>query len=45
MKKSELLKIEHQTQLKWLDNQMAKIVNEGATSFSNVPCLNEPTTR
>lgn len=37
MKKSELLKIEHQTQLKWLDNQMAKAANEGADSFSNVP--------
>jgi hypothetical protein len=37
MKKAELLKIEHQTQLKWLDNQMAKIANEGADSFSNVP--------
>ena len=37
MKKSELLKIEHQTQLKWLDNQVAKIANDGAASFSNVP--------
>jgi len=37
MKKSELLKTEHQTQLKWLDNQMAKIANEGSKSFVNVP--------
>jgi len=37
MKKSELLKTEHQIQLKWLENQMAKIANEGAESFSNVP--------
>ena len=37
MKKSELLKTEHQTQIKWLENQMAKIANEGAVSFSNVP--------
>jgi hypothetical protein len=37
MTKSELLKIEHQIQLKWLDNQMAKIANQGAESFSNVP--------
>ena len=36
MTKSDLLKIEHQTQLKWLDNQMAKIANQGAESFSNV---------
>lgn len=36
MKKSELLKTEHQTQLKWLDNQMAKIANEGSKSFINV---------
>ena len=36
MTKSELLKIEHQTQLKWLDNQMAKVANQAAESFSNV---------
>lgn len=35
MKKAELLKTEHQVQLKWLDNQMAKIANGGAKSFSN----------
>jgi len=35
MKKAELLKTEHQVQLKWLDNQMAKIANNGAKSFSN----------
>ncbi len=35
MKKQELLKIDHQVQLKWLDNQIAKITNEGAKSFSN----------
>ena len=35
MKKAELLKTEHQVQLKWLDNQMAKIANDGAKSFSN----------
>lgn len=37
MKKSELLKVEHQTQLKWLENQMGNIANEGAKSFLNVP--------
>lgn len=36
MKKSELLKTEHSVQLKWLNNQMAKIANDGAHSFSNV---------
>lgn len=36
MTKSELLKTEHQVQLKWLDNQMAKIANDGAKAFSNV---------
>jgi hypothetical protein len=35
MKKSELFKTEHQVQLKWLDNQMAKIANDGAKSFTN----------
>lgn len=35
MKKAELLKTEHQVQLKWLDNQIAKIANDGANSFSN----------
>lgn len=35
MKKAELLKIEHQVQLKWLDNQMAKIANDGEKSFLN----------
>lgn len=35
MKKAELLKTEHQVQLKWLDNQIAKIANDGAQSFSN----------
>ncbi len=37
MKKSELLKTEHLTQLNWIDNQMANIAHEGAKSFSNVP--------
>jgi hypothetical protein len=36
MTKSELLKIEHEAQLKWLNNQMAKIANDGALSFLNV---------
>jgi hypothetical protein len=36
MKKTELLKTDHQVQLNWLDNQIAKIVNDGAKSFSNV---------
>lgn len=36
MKKAELLKTEHQVQLNWLDNQMAKIANDGAKSFSNI---------
>lgn len=35
MKKAELLKTEHQVQLKWLENQIAKIANDGAKSFSN----------
>ncbi|GLS89093.1 hypothetical protein GCM10007916_01600 [Psychromonas marina] len=35
MKKTELLKTEHQVQLKWLDNQMDKIANDGAKSFLN----------
>ncbi len=35
MKKAELLKTEHQVQMKWLDNQIAKIANDGAKSFSN----------
>ena len=35
MKKEELLKTEHQVQLNWLDNQMAKIAHDGAKSFSN----------
>ena len=35
MKKAELLKTEHQVQVKWLDNQIAKIANDGAKSFSN----------
>lgn len=35
MKKAELLKTEHSVQLKWLDNQMAKIANDGAQSFNN----------
>ncbi|MFT6906769.1 MAG: hypothetical protein ACJAS1_003439 [Oleiphilaceae bacterium] len=36
MTKSELLKTEHQVQLKWIDNQMAKIAKDGAKAFSNV---------
>jgi len=35
MKKAELLKTEHMVQLKWLDNQIAKIANDGAKSFTN----------
>lgn len=35
MKKFELFKTEHQVQLRWLDNQIAKIVNDGAKSFLN----------
>lgn len=35
MKKAELLKTDHQVQLNWLDNQIAKITNEGGKSFSN----------
>ncbi|MGB5444020.1 MAG: hypothetical protein WBM99_00825 [Psychromonas sp.] len=35
MKKSELLKTQHQVQLKWLNNQIDKIANDGALSFSN----------
>ena len=35
MKKSEILKKKHQVQLKWIDNQIIKIANEGALSFSN----------
>lgn len=35
MKKAELLKTDHQVQLNWLDNQIAKIANDGAKSFSN----------
>ncbi len=35
MKKAELLKTEHQVQLKWLANQIDKIANDGAKSFSN----------
>ena len=35
MKKAELLKTEHQVQLNWLDNQISKIANDGAKSFSN----------
>lgn len=37
MKKAELLKVEHLTQLKWIENQMSNIANEGAVSFKNVP--------
>ena len=36
MKKVELLKTEHEVQLKWLDNQISKVANDGAKSFSNV---------
>ena len=36
MKKAALLKTEHQVQLNWLDNQIAKIANDGAKSFANV---------
>lgn len=36
MTKNELLKQDHITQIKWLDNQMRKIANSGAESFSNV---------
>ncbi len=35
MKKQELLKQDHLTQINWLDNQMRKIANDGAKSFSN----------
>ena len=35
MKKAELLKTEHHVQLNWLSNQIAKIANDGAKSFSN----------
>lgn len=35
MKKAELLKTEHQVQLNWLTNQIAKIANDGAKSFFN----------
>ena len=35
MKKAELLKTNHQVQLNWLDNQIAKIASDGAKSFSN----------
>jgi hypothetical protein len=34
MKRVELLKTEHQVQLKWLTNQIAKIANDGK-AFSN----------
>lgn len=33
MKKAELLKTEHDVQLKWLNNQIAKIANDGALAF------------
>lgn len=36
MKKAALLKTDHQVQLNWLDNQIAKIANDGAKSFTNV---------
>ncbi len=36
MKKEDLLKQDHEAQIKWLDNQMLKIANEGANSFANV---------
>lgn len=36
MKKEDLLKQDHEAQIKWLDNQMRKIANDGAKSFSNV---------
>jgi len=35
MKKEELLKTEHDVQLRWLDNQMVNIANDGAKSFAN----------
>lgn len=35
MKKAELLKTEHQVQLKWLDNQITNIANDGALAFLN----------
>ncbi|MGB5444031.1 MAG: hypothetical protein WBM99_00880 [Psychromonas sp.] len=35
MKQSDLLKTLHQVQLNWLDNQIAKIANDGSKSFSN----------
>ena len=35
MKKAELLKTDHQVQLNWLENQITKIANDGAKSFSN----------
>lgn len=37
MKKAELLETEHDVQLQWLDNQIAKIENGVNTSFLNVP--------
>ncbi len=36
MKKQELLKQDHSTQINWLDNQMLKIAHDGAKSFSNI---------
>jgi hypothetical protein len=33
MKKAELLKTEHDVQLKWLNNQISKIGNDGALAF------------
>lgn len=35
MKKEELLKTEHDVQLKWLNNQISKIENDGALAFKN----------
>ena len=35
IKKAELLKTEHEVQLNWITNQVAKIANRGADSFLN----------
>ena len=36
MKKADLLKTEHQTQLNWITNQVAKIATTGSGSFLNI---------
>jgi len=35
MKKAELLTTNHQVQLKWLDNQVANLANDGNKAFKN----------